>query len=243
MPCVCDRCNRNAATLGLTGKAISQTVLRKTFRAAAKKWHPDKFANQPELRLEAEETFKQIQVAYRELWEHLEAPIILEPEGEAVRPVRAAAAPEAKFPRIFFGGLPGCYTAPNFPHYVSEILTNRMHENEQALAFIEMSHRAPLGGPPAEYVLLTSYRIFVRGSLRTITMLWYTDLGEIRLVDQLKYGKIGFGRRIVASLTGVQHQYSLEIHRRDGSLFYALKGVVDDSAKKVIYNFLRQMKA
>ncbi len=74
MPCACERCLRNSRTLGLPAKPPSKTAVRKAYRAAAKVWHPDRFESNPVKRLEAEEHFKQIQVAYRELWEHCENP-------------------------------------------------------------------------------------------------------------------------------------------------------------------------
>jgi len=40
------------------------------YRAAAKRWHPDRFESDPARRTEAEERFKRVQVAFRELAEH-----------------------------------------------------------------------------------------------------------------------------------------------------------------------------
>ena len=96
MPCVCESCARHARTLGLEQTPRSRAPLRKAFRAAAKLWHPDRFERDPVLRLEAEERFKQIQVAYRELTEHYEDPVqwLIEPAFSAPRgtePFSAAA--------------------------------------------------------------------------------------------------------------------------------------------------------
>lgn len=74
MPCVCERCLRHAKTLGFAPKIPAKAVIRRAYRAAAKLWHPDRFEKTPAKRAEAEERFKRIQVAYRELWEHCEAP-------------------------------------------------------------------------------------------------------------------------------------------------------------------------
>ncbi len=141
MACVCDRCVRNANTLGVADKALSQAVLRKAFRAAARKWHPDRFENDRTQQHNAEEIFKQMHTAYRELWEHLDAPVILEPEAEPVQP-SPQEKPRYQTPHIFFGGLPGCYSAPNFPHFVSGLLLGLLHEQEQALGFVELSRRS-----------------------------------------------------------------------------------------------------
>ncbi|HWA94613.1 MAG TPA: J domain-containing protein [Terracidiphilus sp.] len=240
MACVCDRCLRNANTLGVADKALSQAVLRKAFRAAARQWHPDRFENNSAQQHNAEEVFKQMHTAYRELWEHLEAPVIIELEAEPVRPA-PREKPKQHTPHIFFGGLPGCYTAPNFPRFVSGLLLGLLHEQEQALGFVELSRRSTLSGPPSEFMLFTSYRIVVRDALRTVSMLWYTDLGPVRLEDTFKTGKVSWWRRWIGEIKGITEQYSLEIYRREGSLFYAFKESVDDSVKKVIYNFLRQV--
>lgn len=242
MACVCDRCLRNASTLGVADKALSQAVLRKAFRAAARKWHPDQFENDHARQHNAEEIFKQMHAAYRELWEHLEAPVILEVEAESVRPVKREK-PRPPSPKIFFGGLPGCYSAPHFPGFVSGLLLGLLHDQEQAIGFVELSGRSAPNRAPAEFMLFTSYRIVVRDALKTVSMLWYTDLGQVRLEDTFKSGKIRWWRRLVGEIRGITEQYSLEIHRREGPLFYAFNKSADDSVKKVIYNFLRQVNS
>lgn len=242
MACVCDRCLQNASTLGVADKALSQAVLRKAFRAAACKWHPDRFENNPAQQHNAEEVFKQMHTAYRELWEHLEAPVIVELEAEPVRSVRREK-PRPPSPKIFFGGLRGCYTAGNFPGYVSGLMVGLLHDQEQALGFVELSRRSAPSRAPAEFMLFTSYRIVVRDALKTISMLWYTDLGPVKLQDTFKSGKLNWWRRWVGEIRGITEQYSLEIYRREGPLFYAFNKSVDDSVKKVIYNFLRQVNS
>ena len=77
-----------------------------------------------------------------------------------------------------------------------------------------------------------------------VSLLWYTDLGEIRLVDLHKDGKPSFRQRIAETFSGIQQRFALEIFRRDGSeFFYSITGQVDDRVKKVIYNFLQQMRS
>lgn len=244
MPCACDRCSQNAATLGVGRGSLNKAAVRKAFRAAARTWHPDRFENDGPKRLEAEETFKRMQVAYRELWEHIEAPVIITPEGEAVREAWPARdkAPEPQRPPIFFGGIPGCYTAPHLPGYLAEPLIRLMHEGERPYGVVELSRRNPLKGVPSEYVLFTSFRIVVRSELNLLSMLWYTDLSEVKLVDRRQQGKWNKFRRIVRELSGIKNKETLEIYRREGQLFYAIRESADDSMKKVVYNFLRQMK-
>ena len=244
MPCACARCSRNATTLGVGDGSLSRAAVRKAFRAAARKWHPDRFENDAPKRMEAEETFKRIQVAYRELWEHIEAPVILELEAQPIREAWPSRdkPPERQTPPIFFGGIAGCYTAPHLPGYLADPLIGLMHEGETPYAVVELSRRNPLKGVPSEYVLFTSYRIVVRSELNLLSMLWYTDLSEVKLVDRRQQGKWNKFRRIVRELSGIKNKETLEIYRREGQLFYAFRESADDSMKKVVYNFLRQMK-
>jgi hypothetical protein len=245
MPCACLQCEQHTKTLGLAGKWLSRAALRKAFRAEAKRWHPDRFEKEPARRAEAEEHFKVIQVAYRELWEHLETPVATAPDPESVpqpaeEPAETHKRPEP--PPIFFGGAPGCYAWPHFPSRAAEIIADHLQETERALAFIDLSHRGEGTKPPTEYLLLTDYRIFVRNHLFIVSLLWYTDMGEVRVVDQFQDGKQGMWQRIVETFSGIQQRYALEIDRHTGARFCTLTGELDDSVKKVVYNFLRQAK-
>lgn len=246
MPCACTQCEQHAQTLGLTGKWLSRAALRKAFRAEAKRWHPDRFENDKARRSEAEEHFKIIQVAYRELWEHLESPVAAQPA-----PVPEAAEepdpepPRAKVPdppHIFFGGAPGCYAWPSFPPAVADIIAGNLQESERAVAFVDLSRHGRGTKPPESYLLLTTYRMFLRNHLFIISLLWYTDLGEVQLVDLQKDGKRSLWQRIVEACTGIQQRYALMVFRHNGVPFCTLEGELDDSVKKVIYNFLRQSK-
>ena len=249
MPCVCAQCIRNGNTLGLEPRQLSQAVLRKAFRRAAKQWHPDRFENEPVKRLEAEEHFKLLQVAYRELWEHLEnpertAPPEAQPETQPVteEPAPPPVPPKPEEPPPFFGGAAGCYTTPHFPRPVFEIIAGHLQDNERALAFVDLSYQRGNPQEPTEYLLFTSYRVFVRDAFNQVSLLWYTDLGEIRLIDLHRDGRPSLRQRIVEGLTGIQRRYSLEILRHTGGPFCTITKQVDDSVKKVIYNFLRQKK-
>ncbi len=249
MPCICAQCGRNGKTLGLEPRQLSQAVLRKAFRRAAKQWHPDRFENEPKKRSEAEEHFKLLQVAYRELWEHLESPQrTAPPEADPAaasakaEPEPPPAPPRPEDPPPFFGGAPGCYTTPDFPRPVFDIIAGHLQDNERALAFVDLSYSRGNPREPTEYLLFTSYRIFARDAFNQVALLWYTDLGEIRLIDLHRDGKPSFWQRIVEGLTGIQRRYSLEIQRHTGGPFFTITRQADDSVKKVIYNFLRHKK-
>lgn len=248
MACACGRCLEHAKTIGLPRRPSTRAVLRKAFRAEAKLWHPDRFESDPAKRHEAEEHFKLVQVAYRELWEHLENPLQAarddapgppQPEPESAP---APPAPRNEEPPIFFGGAPGCYVSPHIPMAILLAVGEYLHDTERALAFIDLSQHARGSSVPNEFMLLTSYRIIVRNHLRVVALLWYTDLGEIRLVDEFENGKPGIWQRIVETFSGVQQRYALEIDRHTGAPFFSVTDGADDSVKKFIYNFLLQKK-
>lgn len=245
MPCVCEKCLQHSRTLGLTARAPSKAAIRKAFRGAAKQWHPDRFENHPAKRLEAEEHFKQLQIAYRELWEHYEAPK-REPEKSAGSKVPGATAPNKHEPQappsIFFGNTPGCYVAPNFPWSVWSVIARYLQDNERALAFVDLSASMAWKGNRSQYIFLTSYRIFVRDALNVISLLWYTDLGDVLFVSQKRHGKAGVWQRLVNYLWGRKEKYSLVIKRHNGAHFFSIDDQTDDRVKRVIYNFLSQMR-
>jgi hypothetical protein len=102
-------------------------------------------------------------------------------------------------------------------------------------------HGSPLGDL-SRYILFSLHGIFVCDTLNQILLLWYEDLGELRFVDQRKRGKLPLWHRFIEKISGTEQKYSLEIYRRDGTLFYAIASQADDGVKKVIYNFLQQKK-
>src|SRR5579863_1503021 len=132
MPCVCPNCAQQAEVLGLTQRGLSKAAIRKAYKTEAKRWHPDRFEKNPAERHQAEERFKLIQVAYQSLSAHCENPEQLPLEDlppSAVAGVYGEAssgqyesgafgdapAPDTDTtPTLFFGNLPGCYSAPPF---------------------------------------------------------------------------------------------------------------------------------
>jgi|SRR5579863_7556600 hypothetical protein len=263
MACVCPTCVQHGEVLGIEHRGPSKTAIRKAYKTAAKKWHPDHFENNPTERQQAEEHFKVIQAAYQSLSEHFESPEQLPLEdlppsavggtysagddqfsGQYTAEFGDAPVPDAPpMPALFFGNLPGCFTAPNFNAAAHRIiLSMRMEPSERPLAFLDLSHGVRQDGNPTQYILLTSYRIIVRNALNIVSFLWYTDLGDIGFIDRLTHDKPQLWQRVVEKLK-LQPKYSLIIHRHSGSLFHAIEGEADDRVKKVIYNFLRQIQA
>ncbi|HTW62168.1 MAG TPA: DnaJ domain-containing protein [Terracidiphilus sp.] len=236
MPCVCPQCAQHARTLGLAAPPASRAVLRKAFKATAKLWHPDRFEGDPGKRLEAEEQFKQIQIASRELAEHLENPAAwaLEP---AFTPSSAPAAPP-----IFFANAPGCFVAPDFSPIAERIIAAHVHEPDRALAIVDLTGPGSPPGSLSRYILFTVHGIVVRDALNLVSLLWYADLGELRLLDRRRDGRLGLWHTLIERLSRTQQKFTLEIFRGNGTLFHVLASQVDDSVKKVIYNFLQQKK-
>jgi len=237
MPCVCIRCAQHCQTLGLAESLTSKPALRKAFRAAAKRWHPDRFANDPGRRFEAEEHFKGIQAAYRELWEHLENPRQWPPETAF-----AGSAKIDNAPPISFHGAPGCFVGPDFSPVAERIIAAQVREPDRALAIVDLSGPGVPPGSFLQYILFTIHGMFARDALNIVSLVWYTDLGEVALIDRRTNGKLGVWNRLVERLSGTEQKYTLEIYRRNGACFYSIANQVDDSQKKVIYNFLQQMK-
>jgi hypothetical protein len=213
----------------------SRSGLHKAYRAAAKRWHPDRFEHNQRERLEAEERFKRINAAYVALCEHFESPAATPRETEFVTPVRHYPAPV-----ISFGDAPDCFVAPHFPAHVREaVAAIRVESSDPVVAFIDLSTGSARS---SEFILLTKHRMLIRSASEILSVIWYADLGSIRLIDR-KSEKQGAWKRIAEKIAGKTQRYSLQIDRLDLSRFHALTDRPDDRVKKVVYNFLRQMKS
>jgi hypothetical protein len=236
MACVCETCLRHSKTLGIGQTPTSKSAIHNAYRTAAKLWHPDRYENNKYKRIEAEERFKQIHIAYQELAEHFENPSKLPRDTEFVTPIR----PQPR-PTIFFGDAPGCFVAPHFPARVQEwIVGTRLENSESPVGFIDMSAGSTR---IARYILLTNHRMYIRDATDILSVIWYADLGEIVLVELQAKKRPGAWQKIADRIAGKQQRYSVQINRRNGTPFHVLTDQPDDSIKKVVYNFLRQMKS
>jgi len=234
MPCACDQCLQHAKTLGLPQTPPSKAAIHKAYRQAAKLWHPDRHASDPRSQQEAEERFKQAQVAYQALTEHHEHPAELPPPTIFAKP--------AEPPPISFGNAPGCFTSPQFTPYIQQVIADHLGLGRTPVAIIDLSRSGPPPGSFSQFLLLDSHSIIVRGRLGVVSFLWYTDLGEITIVDRRRHGKLPFWQKLVEIFLGPHKNYTLQIYRRNGAHFYTLAETPDDSVKKVIYNFLLRKK-
>lgn len=236
MACICKSCVEHSRTLGVGQAFPSKHAIHKAYRAAAMRWHPDRFQGDERKRLEAEERFKRIQSAYLALCEHFENPQRRPRESEFVTPLRREKPPE-----IFFGDAPGCYAGPNFPPAVQAcIVASRPETSESPVGFVDM---APEKKRISQFILLTNHRMYIRDETELLSVIWYDDLGEIKLVDLEALNKGRVWQRIAGQLSGRGTRNALEISRLNGKPFYVLTDRPDDRAKKVVYNFLRQMKS
>jgi hypothetical protein len=223
MPCACDQCLQHA-----------KEAIHKAYRDAVKRWHPDRFESDPGLQPEAEEHFKQIQIAYRALTDHNQSPMILSLESIAAKPVRPAT--------LSFGKAPGAFTPPRLPPQVEQIIAAHLGPDQKALAFVDLSRDGTNPGDFSQFLLVASHAVIVRDADGNDSIIWYTDLGEISLIDHRIDGKLGVWQSVLEKVSGTEQKYTLQIHRRNGAHFFSLAGQTDDSVKKVIYNFLRRKK-
>ena len=235
MPCACEQCLQHAKTLGLGASASSKEAIHKAYRDAVKLWHPYRFEGDPGQQPEAEEHFKQVQIAYRALTEHHERPAAWLSES-------IAAEPDPPAPTLSFGNVPGCFTAPRLPAQVETIIATHLGPEQKALAIVDLSRNGSPGGDFSQFLLVASHAVIVRDTLNMTSIIWYADLGEISLIDLRKDGNLGVWQNLLEKVSGTQQKYSLQIYRRNGTHFYSLTGQTDDSVKKVIYNFLLRKK-
>ncbi len=236
MACVCRACLQHSRTLGIAAAPTSRSALHKAYRAAAKLWHPDRFENNQHERLDAEERFKHINAAYLALCEHFDNPSKMPREAGFVTPVRKEA-----LPTISFGGAADCFAAQDFPVYVREaIAAVRLEHSDPPVGFVDLS---PGSVRSVQFILLTRHRVLIRDASDILSVIWYADLGEIELIDLQARKKPGAWQRIAETIAGKTQRYSLIINRLNGMQFSVLTDRPDDRVKKVVYNFLRQMKS
>jgi len=177
MACGCRVCLEHFRILGVAAPPTSKSALHKAYRAAAKRWHPDRFENNQRERLDAEERFKRINAAYVALCEHFENPVTTPREREFVATVRRPPAPA-----ISFGDAPDCFVAPHFPARVVEAIKSaRLENSDPVVGFIDLSAGSL---QISEFILFTKHRMLVRDDSEILSVIWYSDLGSIRLVDR-----------------------------------------------------------
>jgi hypothetical protein len=246
MACVCRTCLQHFPVLGIADRPRTKSAIHKAYRTAAKLWHPDRYENNPRKRLEAEEQFKRIQIAYRELCEHFDNPRrrFVERRYQSydlyeAQTFSGISAP----PTIFFGDAHHCFSIAHFPEGIEKlIIESALGGAETAVGFVSLSGTIMEKQAPERYILLTNHRLFLRDSSELVHVLWYADLGDIQYIDRHAEKKQTLLHRLFGWLLDKERRFTLRIQRRDGTEFYSLKESPDDRVKKVIYNFLQQMR-
>ena len=84
--------------------------------------------------------------------------------------------------------------------------------------------------------------MYVRDATGLLSVIWYSDLGSIRLIDR-KDEKQGAWQRIAEKIAGKDADVFSPDRSAGLSRFHAFTDRPDDRVKKVVYNFLRQMKS
>jgi len=250
MACVCRTCLVHFPVLGIADPPRSRAAIHKAYRTAAKLWHPDRYENNQRKRLEAEEQFKRIQVAYRELCEHYENPqrrfVERHFRSRDIADIYAAErfSGVAPPPTIFFGDTHHCFSIAHFPEGIEKIIfDSSLGGAESPVGFVNMSGPLHEKDAPERYILLTNHRLFIRDSSELVHVLWYADMGQVEYIDRHAEKKQHLSQRLFGWLMDKERRFTLRIGRRNGTEFYCLKDNPDDRVKKVVYNFLQQMRA
>ncbi len=241
MSCECAKCREHYKTLGFMFGIPSETEIQEAYKEGVKQWHPDLYENYASLRADAEEHFKQIQVAYRELTEHNATPADLPVERIVVQRPTNVEQPRVETAAISFGDAPGCLTAKRLTKDIEEMIAPHLGKLGLAVAIVDISGKRSNTGGFSQFLLLASRGIMMRDSRNMISVLWYTDLGEVKLIVPHEQGKSSGWAKFMGGLAGPASS-ELQIYRSNGVLFQSLSGQVDDGVKTGIYNFLMTQK-
>ncbi len=244
MSCECGQCRQHYKTLGFMFGIPSESEIQAGYHEGVKQWHPDLYENFASLRADAEEHFKAIQVAYRELKEH--NTVAAEASTDRVDVQTPMATGELRKdtspPPISFGDAPGCLTEPEFTSEIKEMIAPHMGKLGMSVAIVDLSGKRSNTGGFSHFFLLASRGIMMRDARNNIAVLWYTDLGEIKLIDQRKLSKPSRWQKFLEGLSGGAPGYMLQIDRSNGANFYTMSGETDDGVKSAIYDFLVTQK-
>jgi hypothetical protein len=239
MPCDCEQCRQHWVTLGLEGKPVSRLVMHHAFRTAARLCHPDLFENDPARRLEAEERFKRLQVAYRELTEHLPAgDENADTDADAAPPGISFAEAVPVAPVLSFGDAPGCYAAPDLPPLAARIAKDHLAPGAYPVAIVDLNG----DGSFSRFFLLATQSAIVKDVVGFTSLIWYDDLGRVELFSRFPENCRGLWQRFRKMIALPGRWNVLNIYRRNGIRFCSLTNEVDDNVKTVLYRYLLRKK-
>jgi hypothetical protein len=236
MSCECAQCRQHYRTLGIAFGIPEESAIEEAYREGVKQWHPDLYENYASLRADAEEHFKQLQVAYRELKEHNTVSTAeVRVESVAIQPQKEET------PVISFGDAPGCLMAKQFTPQIEEMIAPHLGKLGLTLAIVDIGgNRSHV--TYSQFFLLASRGIMMRDSRHNISVLWYADLGAINLIDRNKSGKVSSWQKLMGGISGSQQSYELQINRSNGAIFCSISSQADDRVKTAIYDFLMRQK-
>ncbi len=249
MPCDCKRCREHHVTLGLDQEPASAGEIREAYRDAVQVWHPDRFEGNQRLRQRAEEQFKRVQVAYRELVEHEPKAAAPPASREPVRNTRPESARNRVPRRISFDGTPGCYAATNIPPRIVKKVREHMGSGEVVLGAIELSETGLIAGSSQpsygtdstledmRFLALTNNGLLVNDGGKKDACVRYEDLGDLKMEPVFPIFLMN------DPPYPLRKQLGLRIERADSSCFCLLWYSRDDSVVQTIHDFLQEMKA
>src|ERR1039458_5149651 len=188
MSCECGQCRQHFRTLGIAYGVPSESEIEEAYHESVKQWHPDLYENYASLRADAEEHFKQIQIAWRELKAHsgaaVETPAASAPAARTPvdrSPVDSVFTPPhsvQEAPALSFDGVPGCLVASQFTEEINPILSHHLGRLCSALAIVALAGARSHAGS-SQFFLLAASGIMARDARNIVSVLWYKDLGEI----------------------------------------------------------------
>jgi len=252
MSCDCAQCRQHYRTLGIAYGIPSESEVEEAYHESVKQWHPDLYENYASLRADAEEHFKQIQIAWRELKAHAggaaEAPAESAPAARTPvdrSPMDSVHTPPRSVqetPALSFDGVPGCLVAEQFTEEIKQMIADHLGRLGSALAIVDLAGARSFSAGYSQFFLLAASGIMARDGRNIVSVLWYKDLGEITLIDKSKQGKPGLWQKLVEGNSGGRPESLLQIYRSNGTQFISIGPQVDERAKRIIYNFLLSKK-
>jgi hypothetical protein len=240
-------------------------AMHKAYRRVAKAWHPDRFAHDVAKRLEAEEHFKLIQIAYRELTDH--NPNGWMPGQSAQGPATAGAASMGAYDTLWKSDYNPAKAAgqPSPQETVPQVASEKKASPSEFFAgvpgcypimdlppqaanlaqrYLEVTDFAYVvidlsgHGRFDQFMMVTTYGLLVRNREQNVALLRYDQLGEPRIGGK---NRLPWWRRMMADLSE-DFVWTLEIYKTDGTLFYILDEDSNDDVKRAVYRFLHDRK-
>jgi hypothetical protein len=219
--CCCSRCVAGLRVLSL-GAGATEESIHEAYLDLAKVWHPDRFEADQRLKARAEEQFKLIQVAVRELQEHLRKPdaaALLRRRGGDDNTLQAAGRDEVESSRardLFRILVDGerYFLHPKLPDYAVERVRSCDWAAASSLGgFVDIS----LARTGRSFIAFTQQALLAREMFST-RKIPYTDLGQWNIVLSTR----AMDRSADKAVSGGECGCALELRRAGESLLEPL---------------------